>query len=125
MHINFYITYFENRVIIDGLEHWFLSLGNVVTKSTGVCLATQLERFVAHFGVNPSICKLLWVLLKETPNFDSHAQKNHLLWALHWLKTNCNEANMHSMFGMDEKTFRKWKYYFVKKIAELDRVIIF
>ena len=42
--------------------------------------------------------------------------------ALSWLKTNCSEASAHKTYNMDEKTFRQWKYYIVRKISELGRV---
>jgi len=110
---------------MDELINWYNAVGSDVTKSNTVCNETRLARFKDHFGIYPRQCAFLWILLSQEENFDSHARKNHLLWALYWLKTNCTEKNAHGKFGMDEKTFRKWKYYFVLKIAELDRVSLF
>ena len=101
---------------------WFETVGNKITSSTRSCEATKLCRFVAEFGMSPYLCAIVWLLLKEMPCLDRSTKKCHLLWALHWLKTNCTEASAHNRFGMDEKTFRHWKYCIVTKLSELDVV---
>ena len=108
--------------LMDNIEGWFLVAGNAITKSNNVCLGTQLSRFRGCFGTSPRTCRVIWMLLKRKSDFDNFSSKKHLLWALNYLKTNCSEHSAHATFGMDEKTFRHWKYYMVKKIAELDRV---
>ena len=82
----------------DTESRWFLDVGNEVTKSTSVCIGTQLSRFTAEYGMNPCLCKLVWSLLQQKHDFDPFAKKNHLLWALSWLKTNCSEASAHKTY---------------------------
>lgn len=55
---------------------------NEVTKSSNVCVSAQLSRFTAEFGMSPYLCKIVWSYLKQKPNSDRFAKKNHLLWAL-------------------------------------------
>ena len=52
----------------------------------------------------------------------SHARPEHMLWALLFLKIYGNETEMATLCGadkgsIDEKTFRKWTYIFVRRMA--------
>jgi hypothetical protein len=83
---------------------------------------------LSFFGVDPAVVVELWDLI-EVPFFDdgdlSHAQPKHLLWALLFLKKYGDESEMAALCGdfnsgaIDEKTFRKWRTIFVKRIASL------
>ena len=49
----------------------------------------------------------------------------HLLWALMFLKLYCSEAVLSSLAGgVHEQTFRKWSWYFVHEIANLQYKVI-
>ena len=78
-------------------------MGNDVAKRTGVCISTQLSRFAAEHAMNPYIFNFSWSLLQQKHDVDAFAKKNHLLWALSWLKTNCSEASAHKTHDMDKK----------------------
>ena len=91
--------------------------------------AIFLTRWLSFFGVDPAVVVELWDMI-EVPFFDpggelSHAQPKHLLWALLFLRKYGDESEMAALCGdfnsgaIDEKTFRKWRTIFVKRIASL------
>lgn len=52
--------------------------------------------------------------------FDFEPDCERLLWALHFMKTHKNEANVSaSIGGFDEKTVRTWDWRYVKSIGSL------
>lgn len=81
---------------------------------------TSHRRFVSFFGTSPSICEKLWVrLLRTRP---SNANPDHLLWALMLLKLYDSEHVLSSTAGVDEKTFRKWAWFYVSLISKIQVV---
>lgn len=97
------------------LSEVFFDQGNYVTKHLSHSNHVGLRRFVAHFGVSPSICAKTWLLLKD--DLPQDYQEIHLLWALLFLKCYNTEHVNHSIVGCDEKTFRKRVWFMVKKLA--------
>ena len=93
-----------------------------ITKSTENSYNTKIRRYRDHFGVSPYITSIIWGDILHTKNFSPYAKKEHLLWALYYLKKKCTESDAHKTFGMDEKTFRKWKYDIILRISKLNRV---
>ena len=83
---------------------------------------TVLRRFIAHFGVTPRLCAILWIYCKD--RMEDLGQKKHLLWVLNLLKTDATENQLHGRWKADEKTIRKWVNIFIKAISELDIVSI-
>ena len=84
-----------------------------------------LTRWLSFFGVDPVVVVLLWNRI-GVPFFDtgdlSHAKPKHLLWAFLCLRKYGDESEMAALCGasqvaVDEKTFRKWRTIFVKRIA--------
>ena len=82
------------------------------------------RRFKSFFGTIPEICSRIWNLLEGHHN--SYSKPKHLLFALHFLKCYDTEEINSAFFAVDEKTFRKWNWFYIPLIAfELDVVRCF
>ncbi len=82
------------------------------------------RRFIASFGATPLICAIVWNELKESNWFRRSPAKVkpcHLFMGLHFLKGYNTEASNAAMFQCDEKTFRRWSWYIVSGIANLEK----
>lgn len=103
-------------------DHGFLKLGNIYTKSSLTrSRFVALRRYKSFFGVNPTICSIVWTKLeKDLPN---GAHPKHLLWCLSFLKQYAVEHYRRSIFQSDEKTIRKWTWIFVNLLANLNEVM--
>lgn len=85
-------------------------------------------RFKAHFGSSPYICSMVWTMIVEAqasqPVLPNNASFVHLLWALLLMKVYASEAVLSGIVGADQKTFRKWSWLLIRKVATLkDRVV--
>ena len=70
------------------------------------------------------VCVETWTRMKVAVNDPDDPELNgatprHLLWALLFLKKYGDEAEMATLAGCDEKTFRKWSEIFVIRVASL------
>ena len=84
---------------------------------------TGLGRFVAHFGVGPRHCVLLWQRAEDRLNrIDHNIKRVHLLWTLNVLKTDDSYAVMKGRWNADEKTIRKWLYIVLDALGTLGMV---
>jgi hypothetical protein len=82
-------------------------------------------RFAALFGAQPLLCSLVWRRIYEAKQGSMpRASPKHLLWALMFLKTYETEAVISSIVEADEKTVRKWVWFFVRAIADLDVEVV-
>ena len=84
--------------------------------------ARILRRWHAHFGASPETCARIFVDLQTTAIHDARVDEPDVidfLVAFFWLKDNATEERIAGLFDMDEKTVRKWKWFYVKKIAAL------
>jgi hypothetical protein len=80
----------------------------------------QLDaRFNSIFGVNPFLCARVWRLMLQRHPLRRGAKPIHLLWVLMFLKSYETEASLSMKAQVDEKTLRKWVWYFVQQIADL------
>ena len=86
----------------------------------------QIRRFKSLYGSNPIVYSVLWENLqttdieeaKITPKNKEDLEK--FLMSIYWLKTNDTEAKIVSRFRFkDEKTVRKWCWFYAKKIQAL------
>lgn len=78
-------------------------------------------RFAAFFGAHPLLCSLVWRRIYQAKQGSMpRAAPKHLLWALMFLKTYETEEVFSSKLEADEKTVRKWVWFFVHAIADLD-----
>ena len=78
------------------------------------------RRFRGFFGVSPSIYAATWSKLRSF--IPRGAAPAHLLWALMFLKNYSTEHVNSALAGVDEKTFRKWSWRFIKLISDLSIV---
>ena len=94
-------------------------LGRSIAKSTE---HVSYRRFRAFFGVSPTVCVEAW--LKLNGSLPEGARPVHLLWACMFLKVYATEEVHSSIAQVDAKTFRKWSWLLIRKLAELQMVRI-
>lgn len=78
------------------------------------------RRFRAFFGTTSAVCARIWHCI----NIPRNAQPRHLLFSLLFLKMYGNEHQHASICSVDEKTFRKWAWYYVEQMAAMQVVRI-
>lgn len=79
------------------------------------------DRFVAFFGVYPNVCEEVSKLIASQPLLSS-CYPCHLLWALYFLKCYPTERTAAIVLHVDEKTYRKWIWYVLDRLSEIDNV---
>lgn len=88
----------------------YIKHGN--TRST----VTSHRKFRSFFGVSPNVCAELWCLIQNKP---INSKPKHLLWSLLFLKCYNVEHVNASIVEADEKTFRKWTWFFISALVNL------
>jgi hypothetical protein len=84
---------------------------------------TWNRRFRAAFGVSFGVLLVLWNLLDpEGAESKPAYRREHLLWALYFLKTYTTEVISATLFGTSDKTWRKWVTIVVTDISNLQLV---
>lgn len=78
------------------------------------------RRFKTMFGVSPLICSIAWDKIDDEIPYG--AKFEHILWALCFLKCYHTESVNHAIFGIDEKTYRKWTWIFVDLLSSIKMV---
>ena len=82
------------------------------------------NRFVACFGAPSDVVADIWNRIEPMLE-DDDAHPKHLLWAFVFLKVYSTEEIHCSIVGWPStRTFRKWSWYFVEKIADLKDDVI-
>ena len=82
-------------------------------------------RFKSIFGVSSRVTAKLWNRIMRSCETDRTAEPKHLLWALAFLKNHSPCEILCCIVGWpNSKTFSKWAWYFVGKIAELKDELI-
>jgi hypothetical protein len=82
--------------------------------------AVEYRRFRGNFGTTPAICVILWDMITPNEMIPKGVKCCHLLWALMFLKLYASEHVLCNMAECDEKTFRKWAWWFVLALADLE-----
>jgi hypothetical protein len=108
---------------MDALSSEFERLGTAMMKCRQ-CRSetTRIRRFVGFFGIEPVHCAIVW---RELDSFGwtrltRNAELKHLLWALHFLRRYKTEEVLSALAGpVDEKTARKWVWFYVEGITRL------
>jgi len=114
------VHYSPDEILQRGLE----LAGYDITRQK-VCRRTNLQRFKSAYGSSPIILSIIWCDLQTTSNpkcrIDALASKNIDMFflAFNFLFEYGTEHNEAGQFDCDEKTGRKWKWYFVEKINNL------
>lgn len=113
----------------DFSPSYFLKLG---TESKGVTISTEKvnhRRFKAWYGIDWKVMSVVWYLLRSIRWMKKLKRKPnpiHLLWALSFLKGYQKEEEHAADVGKQEKTFRKWAWFYAEGIAKLvSRVVSF
>lgn len=102
-------------------EHFFWQLGHKFTgHKLNLSYSIGLRRFKNLYGVSPSICCEVWKML-QFPVLQS-CTPEHLLWSLCFLKQYHTESTNSAIFGVDEKTYRKYIWLLVEMLGDLDVV---
>ena len=86
--------------------------------------ATNLTRFKSHYGSLPIVCAQIWEDLQTTELPEARVERNYLdlkyfLLAMNWLYRYDTDEELSATFGHCSKTLRKWKWFYVGKIAAL------
>jgi len=79
--------------------------------------------FIALFGLRPFTIFKLWRLIVEESGRDFHFSPKHLMWALLFLRTYAKEEMLATLVGVTEKTFRRWVWLIVGKLAAIDSLV--
>jgi hypothetical protein len=90
---------------------------------------TADRRFRAWFGCSTTVCAMTWDLIVEMRAGDGGmgpgATKERFLLALMILKHFDIEENMAAAAGgVDEKTLRKWGWFFIEEISFLESIVV-
>lgn len=89
---------------------------------------TADRRFRAWFGPSTIVCAKTWILLVKMRGDDGMCQgatKERFLWGLMILKRYNTEENLASAAGgVDEKTLRKWGWFFIDEISFLEPDVV-
>ena len=96
------------------------NLAPILLRSDNASPTTRQRRFKALFGASPIICAKVWTAL--IPSLPGSASPIHLLWTLYFLKQYGKEEVNASFAQCTEKTYRKWCWIMIRKIAELELV---
>ena len=78
---------------------------------------TNKQRFESIFGAPPEIVLIIWRLIID--DLLKRASIFHLMMALCWLCTYKSENISAGRFNVTEKTYRKWSWIIIEKIANL------
>jgi hypothetical protein len=85
---------------------------------------TNIARFKAFYGASPSDVAILWENLQTTEIEEALLDDNEkdlhfLLMALHFLFVYPTKHRAEGLFGVAIKTFYKWTWLYVNKLAAL------
>ena len=82
------------------------------------------SRIRSIFGASSEVISEIWNRIEPTIS-EPGAKPKHLLWAFVFMKVYSTEDVHRAIVGWPSaKTFRKWSWYFVQKIAELKDDVI-
>ena len=86
------------------------------------------RRFRAFFGVKPMVCVIVWRLLEKQRWFKkekiTEPKKEHLLWALRFMKSYSTEEIHAAEVKKVKKTWRKWTWLYVEGIASITNEVV-
>ena len=106
----------------DYSPSFFLELGTDLKGRKVSSEAVNLRRFKSWFGIEWRVISVVWYLLWKSGWMKSLKQcpnPVHLLWALLFLKEYKKEADHASDVRREEKTFRKWAWFYAEGISTL------
>src|SRR5690348_3555300 len=99
-------------------RQWFLMRPSELLHMGESLNTTWNGRFRAAFGVSFGVLQVVWDLLDpEVADCRPKYPREHLLWALYFLKTYTTEVISATFFSTSERTWRKWVTIVVKDIC--------
>jgi hypothetical protein len=121
-----------NNDAMPGSREEFIELGAEIMKRSHCDTKSRSfeTRWHSHFQVAPFVISVTWNMLieranEETQNRYKYAKPVHLLWACLFLKVYKEEAILTGMCGgVDEDTFRKWVWFFVDEMSDLEYDVV-
>lgn len=105
----------------------FESLGrDLAGYKTSHCYDTKRRRFVSFFGIEACLVSRLWSMLIQHGKLAilRSPKPIHLLWALMFLQVYDTEERNAARCKCDEKTFRKWAWWYAEAVADLDEYVV-
>ncbi|CAB9509825.1 unknown protein [Seminavis robusta] len=89
----------------------------------------NLSRFRTHYASSPIVLSIVWDMLLTSENEDASvlpdvANFQHFLMAVNFLACYPTENEGEARFGVSDKTYRKWNWFYVKKLAALKPEVI-
>ena len=109
-----------------------LACKDVMHKLSGT-FDTHRRDVVTYFGAPPIVIAKIWELILENNGWDKEivSNKDHLLWALHYMKQApnitvlCKTMQKNGRKMSSKKTVLKWVWFYVNEIQALeDKVIV-
>ena len=88
-------------------------------RNSNCCDATEERRYRAYFGTSSFITSNIWYKLYKADLIPEKGQPKHLLWGQLFLRIYNSEEVHAGLAGVDEKTFRKWSWLFIKATSYL------
>ncbi len=90
---------------------------SILSQSKQISIAVVHRMFEGLFGLTPHVTSITWnLLLQCLPQARTPRQ---LLWSLLFLKSYATEDVNCAIVRVDEKTYRKWTWFFVDLIDNL------
>ena len=83
--------------------------------------STHHRNFRSGFGVSPRVCSVVWNAMDTEYH---QLSREHLLWALHFLKVYSNETNLSATLRTNEKTFRDKVFKVIDSISDKSEDIV-
>ena len=102
----------------------FLNLGSEYTSILDRSFLHQCRVFQNQFGVSHTVASKTWEIISSTEGncLPENSSRQHLLFALYYLKKNATEIDAQIFFGCSNDTYRKWKSIFVQQIVNIVNV---
>lgn len=96
---------------------------------------TEIAKFKEWFGCSPRVACYLWEMLEDCKQLydkdhpTAHITRAHLLWALFYMKQYPTEGVCCAAVGgrsgaIDPKTLRKYVWFIIDAIADLEEVVV-
>lgn len=102
------------------VQFLLLSSGIASSVFSGKHIRASNRDFRLHFGVPPIVCSDVW----RRGSFKKGTKPIHLLWALLWMFTYVTEKVLCRLIGVTEKTFRKWGFPLIERIAAIGTGVV-
>jgi hypothetical protein len=106
------------------MRHGVVWAGYDQIRQQRVKRSTNIKRFKKKYGSAPVVCAQIWEDLQTTHIPEARVDEQYLdlkyfLVAINWLFRYPRDEEQAGVFGTCSTTIRKWKWFYVEKIAAL------